>query len=151
MGLTAFTRDFAKHAPLDVYHLMRVIAAEDRASLQLANASLGRDEDETVHENAPDHGARDALSARPRIKVQFIVAMYVSKAHRSTASVMEEATLFVPDTFCNLRSPSLIFDWIHKYCTLICRHRLPKPSLLTIPIALMESDLTTPIKLMPMS
>ena len=39
MGLTvAFARDFAKHAPLVLFHLMRVIAAGDRASLQLVDA-----------------------------------------------------------------------------------------------------------------
>ena len=64
MGLTvAFARDFAKHAPLGLYYLMRVIATGDRASLQFANVwarqrylhtHLGRDEDETVHEDAPD-------------------------------------------------------------------------------------------------
>ena len=35
MGLSAaFARDLAKHAPLGLHHLMRAIAAGDRASLQ---------------------------------------------------------------------------------------------------------------------
>ena len=43
MGITvAFTRDLAKHAPLGLYCLMRVIAAGDRASLQKANAWAGQ-------------------------------------------------------------------------------------------------------------
>ena len=42
MGLTfAFERDLAKHALLGLYYLMRVVAAGDRASLQLADAWAG--------------------------------------------------------------------------------------------------------------
>ena len=58
--MVAFVRGFAKHAPLGLCHLMRVIAIGDRASLQLANEwagsshTLGRGEHETVYDDAPD-------------------------------------------------------------------------------------------------
>ena len=63
MGLTvAVARDLAKHAPLDLYYLMSVIATGDRASLQKANALAGSShlpsiemKAEAVREDAPDY------------------------------------------------------------------------------------------------
>ena len=52
MGLTvAFARVLAKHAPLGLHFLMRVIATGDRASHQTANASAGQ---QYLHKNSLD-------------------------------------------------------------------------------------------------
>ena len=104
MGLTvAFAGDLAKHAPLDLYCLMRFIATGDQTSLQLADAQRAGQRYlqplSSVEMKTRRFEKIDALSARPGIEVQFITAMFFSKAHRSTALDMASATLFVPSFF----------------------------------------------------
>ena len=55
----AFVRDLAKLAPLGIYYLMRLCnwrsGISPNSSRMTFTPPLGRDEDETVHEDAPDH------------------------------------------------------------------------------------------------
>ena len=98
MGLTvAFARDLAKHAPLGLYNLMRVTATGDGASLQLANAWAGS-----------SHHPLSLMKMRQTIEREMLwprdLALPCTCPKPSIYSLGHGATLFVPSTFCNLRS-----------------------------------------------
>ena len=121
MGLTvAFARDLAKYAPLGLYYLMRVIATGDRASLPLADAWTSQ---RYLHTRASvEMKTRPFMKMRQTLEREMLCPRDLASKCNSSLPCQPVAlqpwswrqpTLFVPSTFCNLRSPSLIFDWIH--------------------------------------